>query len=404
MVATDDDRRRPPHRRRRPGRRRARRNAVDTPCPPHCTPDERRCGGRVAGDPRSDRRLVPQRGGLPAAARASRCRIRARAARAARRRSSPTTTSRSSAGCGCAGKCRACGSAISWRYPLVEAATGLLCGLVRARQGLRRGRDLAAARLRAAAGPDHADRPRPPHHPERADARSARSWPRSCWCSRFEPDALVEHLIAGVAAGGFFLVAAIVVPARDGDGRRQARRRDGPLPRPRGRPAIFVALISGTLVGALIMARYGRRRGPQEGHPVRPLARPRRPRRPVRGRRDRRLVPRHLHASGRLGPQAPPASRRVRGVPISQASMRAVNLLPPDLAARPRPARRAPAPRPEAARRRRRLRRPRRARRLRRRRSPAYVLTDQHRQAAPGRAATRSPPRRRRAPQRRPPS
>src|ERR1700759_3894269 len=36
------------------------------------------------------------------------------------------------------GRCRACGASISWRYPLVEALTGLLCGAVVLRFGADR--------------------------------------------------------------------------------------------------------------------------------------------------------------------------------------------------------------------------------------------------------------------------
>ena len=99
-------------------------------------------------------------------------------------------------------------------------------------------------------------------------------------------------------------------------------------------PAMFVALDRRHRSSApLIMARKGVRGRPQDGRPVRPLPRPRRGRRPVRGRRDRRLVPRHLH----LGRSTPPGRLKARRPGADKPSeMKAVNLLPPTCAGRPR--------------------------------------------------------------------
>ena len=88
----------------------------------------------------------------------------------------------------------------------------------------------------------------------------------------FQTDSLVENLIAGAAAGGFFLLAAIVYPAGMGMGDVKLA---GVLGLFLGRavvPAIFAALIAGSIVGGIIIARYGAAEGPQEGHSLRPLA------------------------------------------------------------------------------------------------------------------------------------
>ena len=86
-----------------------------------------------------------------------------------------------------------------------------------------------------------------------------------------EPDAIVEHLIAGAAAGGFFLVAVLAYPRGMGIGDIKLA---GVLGLFLGRavgPAVFIALVSGTLVGALIMARKGVAEGRKTAVPFGPF-------------------------------------------------------------------------------------------------------------------------------------
>ena len=73
----------------------------------------------------------------------------------------------------------------------------------------------------------------------------------------FDSDSLVEHLIAAAAAGGFFLLAAIVYPAGMGMGDVKLAAVLGLFLGRAVAPAIFAALIAGTLIGGLVIARYG---------------------------------------------------------------------------------------------------------------------------------------------------
>jgi leader peptidase (prepilin peptidase)/N-methyltransferase len=80
-----------------------------------------------------------------------------------------------------------------------------------------------------------------------------------------------EQLIAGVAAGGFFLLAALAYPRGMGMGDVKLA---GMLGLYLGRsvaPAIFIALIAGVLVGAVIMARLGAREGRKAAVPFGPF-------------------------------------------------------------------------------------------------------------------------------------
>jgi leader peptidase (prepilin peptidase)/N-methyltransferase len=80
-----------------------------------------------------------------------------------------------------------------------------------------------------------------------------------------------EQLIAGAAAGGFFLVAALAYPRGMGVGDVKLA---GMLGLYLGRavaPAIFAALILGVVVGAAIIARKGAKEGRKTAVPFGPF-------------------------------------------------------------------------------------------------------------------------------------
>ncbi|MEA2381872.1 MAG: leader peptidase (prepilin peptidase) / N-methyltransferase [Solirubrobacteraceae bacterium] len=166
------------------------------------------------------------------------------------------------------GRCRHCRAAISPRYPLVEATTGVLYALVVA---------VADTPLRVALGlllvtalvpitlidlelrliPNRITLP----------AAVAAILAAVIFDVGFVPD----QLIAGAAAGGFFLLAALAYPRGMGMGDVKLA---GMLGLYLGRavaPAIFAGLIAGVVVGGVIIARKGAREGRKTAVPFGPF-------------------------------------------------------------------------------------------------------------------------------------
>ena len=152
------------------------------------------------------------------------------------------------------GRCRACREPISARYPLVEAGTGALCALVVLAKGPDEDALLGLALVLllvpvALIDLDHQI------IPNRLMLIGAALAPTLVLLTA--PDVLVEHVVAACAAGGFFLVAVLAYPRGMGMGDVKLAFVLGLfLGRDVG-PALFLALIAGTLVGAAVIARKG---------------------------------------------------------------------------------------------------------------------------------------------------
>ena len=165
------------------------------------------------------------------------------------------------------GKCRACKAPISPRYPLIEALTGLLCALCVLVYGADNDVWAPLLFVLLLVPITLIDLE---HHiiPNVLSAIGAIG--AIALCIAFDSDSLVENLIAGAAAGGFFLLAAIVYPAGMGMGDVKLAAVMGLFLGRAVAPAIFAALIAGTLIGGVIIARYGMDEGRKKGIPFGP--------------------------------------------------------------------------------------------------------------------------------------
>jgi leader peptidase (prepilin peptidase)/N-methyltransferase len=165
------------------------------------------------------------------------------------------------------GRCRACGARIAWRYPAVEALTALLCACV----VLRFGADsdvwlpLAFVLLLVPITLIDLDFHIIPNALTLLGAVAALALTLA-----FASDQLLPRLIACVAAGGFFLIAAIVYPAGMGMGDVKLAGVMGLVLGRAVAPAIFAALLLGTVVGIAVVARYGVSDGRKKGIPFGP--------------------------------------------------------------------------------------------------------------------------------------
>jgi leader peptidase (prepilin peptidase) / N-methyltransferase len=152
------------------------------------------------------------------------------------------------------GRCRHCKSAIPVRYPLVEALTALLFVGVGLKIGLEQSLLPALAltiTLVAAAETDLE------HHiiPNRLMAASAIA-AVALWAI-VDPGRLPENLIAGAAAGGFLLAAALAYPAGMGMGDVKLAGVMGLYLGASVAPALFVGFAAGAAVGVAIVLVRG---------------------------------------------------------------------------------------------------------------------------------------------------
>jgi leader peptidase (prepilin peptidase)/N-methyltransferase len=157
------------------------------------------------------------------------------------------------------GRCRNCKAAISPRYPLIEALTGVLYALVMWARwddaaGIALGIVLVTVLIPIAIIDfEHRIIPNRITGPAAVVAILIGVL--------FDQDFVVEQLIAGAAAGGFFLLAAIAYPRGMGMGDVKLAGMMGLyLGRAVGL-AVLVGLVAGVVVGSVIMARVGVKAG-----------------------------------------------------------------------------------------------------------------------------------------------
>jgi leader peptidase (prepilin peptidase)/N-methyltransferase len=166
------------------------------------------------------------------------------------------------------GRCRRCGAGISARYPLVELATGCLYALVVVVKHDPVGIALGLALVTALVPITLIDLdlrliPNRITLPAAVAAVAAGVV--------LDLGYLPEQLIAGAAAGGFFLLAAMMYPRGMGMGDVKLAGTIGLFLGRAVAPALFAALIGGVLVGVAIIAVKGAREGRRTAVPFGPF-------------------------------------------------------------------------------------------------------------------------------------
>jgi leader peptidase (prepilin peptidase) / N-methyltransferase len=166
------------------------------------------------------------------------------------------------------GRCRDCGEPISARYPLVEALTAVLLAAVVARFGADEDALLGLALVIVLVPVTFIDLERQiiPNKLVLAGAIAA-----VVILAATDPDELPEHLIAGAAAGGFLLVAALAYPRGMGMGDVKLAAMLGLFLGASIAPAMLAAMLSGSIAGGVIIARKGTREGRKTKVPFGPF-------------------------------------------------------------------------------------------------------------------------------------
>lgn len=166
------------------------------------------------------------------------------------------------------GRCRACRTPISARYPLVEGATAALAAAVVLVLGADRDAwvGLALVGILVPVALIDLDFRIIPNALMLVGAVLA-----VALVALTEPSKLPEHLIAGAAAGGFLLLAALAYPNGMGMGDVKLAAVLGLFLGRSVAVAMLVALAAGTLVGVFIIARKGAQAGRKTAVPFGPF-------------------------------------------------------------------------------------------------------------------------------------
>jgi leader peptidase (prepilin peptidase)/N-methyltransferase len=166
------------------------------------------------------------------------------------------------------GHCRSCESSISPRYPLTEAATGALFAAVVIAHGASRSVWLDLIFVAALVAITRIDLE---HRiiPNRILAPLAAA--ALVLTAILEPHQLPERLIAATVAGGVLFLVVLAYPKGMGMGDVKLLAVMGLVLGRSVAPALLVALITGTLVGVVIMARRGVGEGRRTAIPFGPF-------------------------------------------------------------------------------------------------------------------------------------
>jgi leader peptidase (prepilin peptidase)/N-methyltransferase len=165
------------------------------------------------------------------------------------------------------GRCRSCHSAISARYPVVEAVTAALLVAVVLAKGADSDAWLGIAFVILLVPVTLIDLD---HRIIPNTLMLIGTVVSIVLLLLTDPGALTEHLIAAAAAGGFLLIAALAYPAGMGMGDVKLAAVMGLFLGRNVGPAMLIALLTGSVVGAAIIAKKGAKEGRKTAIPFGP--------------------------------------------------------------------------------------------------------------------------------------
>ncbi len=166
------------------------------------------------------------------------------------------------------GHCRSCGEPISARYPLVEALTAALCVGAVLTHSSAAGTALSIVLILLIVPAALIDL----EHRIIPNLITATGAVLALAIGlALDPGGQPERLIAGAAAGGFLLAAALAYPAGMGMGDVKLAGMMGLFLGASVAPAVLIALLTGVGVGAVVIARKGSRAGRKTAVPFGPF-------------------------------------------------------------------------------------------------------------------------------------